>query len=159
VQQTNLFLPELYFIDHLADAFPGALMPQQLQPLIWRGEQITPLVPLHAYLLDRFTPEQLSSAVYFQPIFGDEGGVRVILALPNTSQRWTQDYVLKEENAFDGLPILEVYPNISCAGWQEYYGFYFDAGLGKDTFQGEFDNVESSSRFTDQEGAAIKQYE
>ena len=142
IESKDLFLPELTFID-IEDALPGAFLPEETQPLIFNKRRITPLLFLDPILLEYFTPEDLISRINVTPLNSSDGSfVRIELDLPlsgtnNQAQNYRiyRDYLLREENALaDGVPILEVWPNLQAEGWQEYYGFYYDAGLGEDTF-------------------------
>ena len=146
IESKDLFLPELTFID-IEDALPGAFLPEETQPLIFNKRRITTLLPLNPILLEYFTPEDLIARINVTPLNSSDGSfVRIELDLPlsginNQAQNYRvyRDYLLKEENALaDGVPILEVWPNFQADGWQEYYGFYYDAGLGEDTFSVSF---------------------
>jgi hypothetical protein len=150
----DLFLPELTFIDHQSNAIPGSLSPINMPDLTLDEESITPLLPLNHLLLEHFTAEDLIHRVRFQ-VNGSES-VQVSLDLPlsgvlgNTiNYRVTKMYKLKKENALDGVPILEIWPHFRSAEWKEYYIFYYDAGLGKDTFQIEL-NKQEAHAFKDQ---------
>lgn len=144
IESKDLFLSELYFIDQ-QDALPGALLPQQREPIAFQGEKITPLLPLNPILLDYFTPEDLIKKITLEPINDLQGSlVRVILDLPLSGMddqqpyqnyRLYKDYLLREENAIKYLPVLQVWPNLKTEGWKEYYGFYYDAEYGDETFQ------------------------
>ena len=146
IESKDLFLPELTFID-IEDALPGGFLPPETQPLIFNKRRITPLLPLNQILLEYFTPEDLIRHLNITPLNSSDGTfIRIELDLPlsgNNNQpqnyRLYKDYPLKEENALaDGVPILEVWPHFQAEGWQEYYGFYYDAGLGEDTFHVSF---------------------
>lgn len=146
VESKDLFLPELTFID-IEDALPGGYLPAETQLLIFNKRRITPLLPLNPILLEYFTPEDLIRRLNIIPLNSSEGSfIRIELDLPlsgNNGQpqnyRIYQDYLLREENALEeGVPILEVWPHFQAEGWQEYYGFYYDAGLGEDTFHISF---------------------
>ena len=146
IESKDLFLPKLTFID-IEDALPGAYLPEETQPLIFNKRRITPLLPLNSILLEYFTPEDLISRIGITPLNSSDGSfVRIELDLPlsginNQAQNYRvyKDYLLKEENALaDGVPILEVWLNFQAEGWQEYYGFYYDAGLKEDTFSVSF---------------------
>lgn len=162
IEKDNLFLPEFVFVNHVEDALPGALVPDEIRPITLEGERITPLLPLNPILLDYLTPVDLRDRIKLQPINGEEGpSVRVILDLPlagtgktqpPTNYRLHKDYLLRQENALAGVPILEVWPNIKCEGWKEYYAFYYDAALADETFQVYFPESVQSSIFQDSEG-------
>ncbi|BAZ43694.1 hypothetical protein NIES4102_06950 [Chondrocystis sp. NIES-4102] len=146
IESKDLFLPELTFID-TEDALPGGYLPPENQPLIFNKKRITPLLPLNNILLEYFTPEDLIRRLNVTPLNSSEGAfIRIELDLPlsgsnNQPQNYRiyRDYLLKEENALsDGVPILEVWPHFQAQGWQEYYGFYYDAALGEETFQVSF---------------------
>jgi hypothetical protein len=160
IESKDLFLPELTFID-IEDALPGAFLPNETQPLIFNKQKITPIIPLDSILLEYFTPEDLIRNLQLTPINSSEGSfVRVQLDLPlsginNKPQNYRiyKDYLLKEENALvDGVPILEVFPHFRAEGWQEYYGFYYDAALGDDTFQVSFPEAKEPHVFQEGQG-------
>ena len=136
IEAKDLFLPEFSFID-LEDALPGAFLPDEAQSLIFKGQNITPLLPLNPILLDYFTPEDLISKIQLNLLNGSDGSlVRVTLHLPlsgikndeNNPQNFSifNDYPIKEENALTEVPVLELWPHFRAEGWREYYGFYYD---------------------------------
>ncbi|MGB5636259.1 MAG: hypothetical protein WBM86_26245 [Waterburya sp.] len=136
IETKDLFLPEFSFID-LEDALPGAFLPDEAQFLVFKGQNITPLLPLNPLLLDYFTPEDLMSKIQLTPLNGSDGPlVRVTLHLPlsgikndeNNPQNFSifKDYPIKEENALTEVPVLELWPHFRAEGWREYYGFYYD---------------------------------
>ncbi|MDJ0716936.1 MAG: hypothetical protein QNJ54_22420 [Prochloraceae cyanobacterium] len=136
IETKDLFLPEFSFID-LEDALPGAFLPDKAQFLVFKGQNITPLLPLNPLLLDYFTPEDLISKIKLTPLNGSDGPlVRVTLHLPlsgiKNDERNPQnfsifkDYPIKEENALTEVPVLELWPHFRIKGWREYYGFYYD---------------------------------
>jgi hypothetical protein len=144
LESKDLFLPRFVYLDQ-EEALPGALMPNETQPLTFNGQRITPLIPLNPVLLEYFSGEDLVSRVQFQPINNSEGPqVRVIIDLPlagtqdgkpPTNFRLQKDYLIEAENALSEVPVLEVWPNFRKAGWKEYYAFYYDGEYGDDTFQ------------------------
>jgi hypothetical protein len=136
IESKDLFLPEFSFID-LEDALPGAFLPDEAQSLVFKGQNITPLLPLNPILLDYFTPEDLMSKIKLAPLNGSDGPlVRVTLHLPlsgtakneKNPQNYSifKDYPITEENALTEVPILEIWPHFRAEGWREYYGFYYD---------------------------------
>ncbi len=136
IESKDLFLPEFTFLD-LEEALPGAFLPDEAQFLVFKGQNITPLLPLNPILLDYFTPEDLMSKIQLTPLNGSDGPlVRVTLHLPlsgtkndeSNPQNYSifKDYPLKEENALTEVPVLELWPNFRAEGWNEYYGFYYD---------------------------------
>ncbi len=136
IESKDLFLPEFAFID-LEDALPGAFLPDETHLLVFKGQQITPLLPLNPILLDYFTPEDLMRRIQLTPLNGSEGPVvRVTLDLPLSGMkndeknpqnyRISKDYPIKEENALTVVPVLQIWPNFRAEGWQEYYAFYYD---------------------------------
>jgi len=157
----DLFLPQLKFIAHMADAIPGGLMPEDSQQtLTFLGEMITPLIPINPLLLEYLTPEYLQKNLRFRSLTGGEPEVEVTLDLPLsgtstcTNHRISHIYTLLAENALDGVPVLELWPNIKSENWHEHYAFYFDASLGKDTFQVDFANCEEKQPFRDSQGGS-----
>lgn len=149
ITSEELFLEELYFID-LDDALPGALIPQSKQPITFKGEKVTPLLPLNPILLNYFTPEDLISYIELEPINNIQGqGIRLTLNLPlsgiNNKQqfqayRLQKEYLCEEENAFKYLPVLTLWPNFRATNWKQYYTFYYDGDYGDETFRVYFPN-------------------
>jgi hypothetical protein len=162
IESHELFLPELIFINQ-EEALPGGMSVQTTEPLAFNGEIITPLIPLNPILLNYFTPEDLIGKIRFQPINNAEGAqIRVILDLPlagmNDGQppenyRLVKDYLLKPENALEGLPVLEVWPNFRTPGWHEYYAFYYDAEWGDKTFNVSLPQTQELSEFEEGRGS------
>lgn len=136
IEAKNLLLPELGFID-VEDALPGAFLPDNTGQLIFKGQSITPLLPLNSMLLDYFTPEDIMRRIQFSPMNGADGPViRVSFDLPLSGMnnddknpqnyRIYKDYPITEENGLTQVPVLEIWPNFQAVGWKEYYAFYYD---------------------------------
>ncbi|MEM8780653.1 MAG: hypothetical protein AAGF26_17655, partial [Cyanobacteria bacterium P01_G01_bin.49] len=159
LEKNELFLPELYFIE-LEDGLPGGFLPpsESSDRLYFNNLPVTPLLPLNSILLDYLSPQDLINRLKFQ-MLRTEAGIRVRLTLDlplsgvdleQTSQsyRLYKDYELKAENSLGNqLPILQVWPDFSAEGWQEYYGFYYDAELEDATFQVSFPTARYSNQF------------
>ncbi|BAZ91177.1 hypothetical protein [Cylindrospermopsis raciborskii] len=160
VKSQELFLPELKFIDQ-GGILPNALLPEGAQSLTFKSAPITPLIPINPILLDYFTPEYLSSKIVGFQINRNGGGtslVKVTLTIPlygikegRTPQNFYvyKEYPLLEENIISEVPVLEIWPNFQVQGWKEYYGFYYDAGLGEETFQVSFPTAEKTHSFSE----------
>lgn len=162
VTPADLFCSELKFIDHVADAIPGGLMPESEQTLVFEGERITPLIPISSILLEHFTPEELVSRMKFKPISGGEPQIEVSLDLPLTGMRGdgtpenyrlTRLYPLKQENALSVIPVLELWPNFQAPDWQAYYALFFDLGKEDFTFHVNFPESVEVETFQDDQGA------
>ncbi|MBD2663527.1 hypothetical protein B6N60_03423 [Richelia sinica FACHB-800] len=167
LESKDLFLPELKFIDQ-EGILPGALLPEGTLSLVFNNRNITPLIPLNPILLNYFTPEDLTKRIKLQLVNNGAGGsqVRVNLTLPlygvkggNVPQNFflTKDYPLLEENIIYEVPVLEVWPDFRAKGWQEYYGFYYDAEYGEETFQVSFPTATSRNIHTFKEGKGLYQ--
>ncbi|MBD2663531.1 hypothetical protein B6N60_03427 [Richelia sinica FACHB-800] len=149
----DLFLNQLVFIDQ-EGILPGALLPRCTQFLVFENRQITPILPLNPILLDYFTPEELTKQLKFELIDEDDlSQVTLILDLPNIKIPLFKDYTLQAENIIYEVPVLEVWPNFQAEGWTEYYGFYYDAEYGEETFQVAFPNVEEIQNLKDRKGS------
>jgi hypothetical protein len=157
VEPRELFLPELAFID-VDDALPGGFPIQSNQPLMFNGNKVTPLLPFDPLLLEYFTPEDLMPRVRFMQ---NGSVVRVTLNLPlagmNAGGRpeeyqLVKEYTLNEQNAIEDVPVLELWPHIRVAGWQDYYAFYFDAN---DTFKVSFNDAQEPHAYSDRNGNYI----
>jgi hypothetical protein len=158
-QPNGVFLPELTFIEHFADLIPGAIPYIDLPPIMLAGEPVTLLMPINAVLTEYFTPAELNQRVRFTLDGVDK--VKVTLDLPlsgmgesatPTNYRLSKTYELKRENALTTVPVLEVWPNLRSADWHDYYTFYYDLGLGRETFQAEFAHYKDSAVFKDSAG-------
>ncbi len=163
LEAKDLFLPDLKFIDQ-EEILPGALFPEGIHSLVFNGQQITPLLPINPILLNYFTPEDLAKRLKIQFVNNGSSGsqVRFTLDLPLYGMkggkvpqnfRVVKNYSLREENLFSEVPVLEIWPNLRAKGWQEYYGFYYDAELGEETFQVNFANAKSINSFKERQGS------
>ncbi len=163
LESKDLFLPELKFIDQ-EGILPGALLPEGTQSLVFKNRNITPLIPLNPILLNYFTPEDLTKKVKLQLVNNGAGGsqVRLTLNLPlygvrggNVPQNFflSKDYPLLEENIIYEVPVLEVWPDFRAEGWKEYYGFYYDAEYGEETFQVSFPSAKEVHSFKERKGS------
>ncbi|MBD2145660.1 hypothetical protein [Sphaerospermopsis sp. FACHB-1194] len=163
LESKDLFLPELKFIDQ-EGILPGALLPEGTQSLVFKNRNITPLIPVNPILLNYFTPEDLTKKIKLQLINNGAGGsqVRVSLTLPLSGVKGgkvqqifllTKDYPLLEENIIYEVPVLEVWPDFRAKGWQEYYGFYYDAEYGEETFQVSFPGAKEVHSFKERKGS------
>jgi hypothetical protein len=163
IESKDLFLPEFTFVD-LEEALPGAFPAPETQPITFKGQRITPLLPINPILLDYFTPEDLMRRLQLAPINGSEGPiVRVMLDLPLSgikgdeaqpqNYRVFKDYLIKEENALPEVPVLEVWPHLKAKDWHEYYAFFYDGEYGEQTFQVYFPNATRPHLFQEGRGA------
>ncbi len=159
VEPSDLFLPELFFID-VDDALPGGFPIQSNQPLMFNNNKITPLLPFNSLLLEYFTPEDLMGRMRFV-----QNGqmVRVTLNLPLAGvnvlangqpeeYQLVKEYTLNEQNEIQDVPVLELWPNIRIPGWQDYYAFYFDAN---NTFKVSFSEAQEPHVCSDRNGDYI----
>jgi hypothetical protein len=154
LQPQDLFLPKLVFIDQ-EGILPGALLPEGTQTLVLKNRNITPILPLNPIFLDYFTPEELNKQLKFELIDEDDlSRLRLTLDLSISEPTLFKDYTLKEENIIYELPVLEVWPNFQAEGWTEYYGFYYDAEYGEETFRVAFPNIEEIEIFKDRRGSS-----
>ncbi|MEM9214908.1 MAG: hypothetical protein AAGD25_11245 [Cyanobacteria bacterium P01_F01_bin.150] len=159
----DLFLADLKFIDHVAEAIPGGLMPKSTQPLVFAGEHITALIPLNSLLLEYFTPEELVDLMTLKPLNeGESSKVEVSLDLPlsgtdklgkSENYRLTREYELTQENALTAIPVLELWPNFKAKDWQAYYALFFDLGAGNQTFRVRFTGQTEVVPYKDDQGA------
>jgi len=163
LESKDLFLPNLKFIDQ-EGILPGALLPQGSQSLLFKGKIITPLIPLNPILLNYFTPEYLIKKINLQVINKGAGssGVKVTLTLTLYGVKGEKEpqnfyidkeYALLEENIISEVPVLEIWPKFRAEGWKEYYGFYYDAALGEDTFQVSFPSSKNTHIFKEGPGS------
>ncbi|MDP5337590.1 MAG: hypothetical protein NWQ28_03320 [Nodularia sp. (in: cyanobacteria)] len=158
LQLQDLFLPKLILIDD-EEILPGALLPKSSKCLLFNNRNITPILPLNHILLDFFTPEELTKQLKFELVDeNDLSKVRLILDLPFSEIEHFEgyllykDYSIIEDNIIYEIPVLEVWPNFQAEGWTEYYGFYYDAEYGEETFQVSFPNVKAIQKFKDRKG-------
>jgi len=161
----ELFLPDFWFVDR-DEILPGGFFPTGNQPIVFQGERVTPLIPLNPILLNYLTPEALVKAMQLQPVNDSRGvQIRVIIDLPLVgldadgktdsepkNYRIFKDYPIEETRALKEVPVLEVWPQFRAENWQEYYGFYYDAEYGEDTFQVSFPNAQTPHIFKENRG-------
>ncbi len=154
LEPEELFLSELTFIDS-ENALPGGYLPPSNQALNFKGNKITPLLPINPILLDYFTPAELASRLKFHQD-GNSSTVRVTLTLHLTGTKGKPefhqifiDYKLEEQNAIDTLPILEIWPYFNIPEWKEYYVFY-RGELDENSFQVSFNEAKEPHEFESQ---------
>ncbi|MDJ0729423.1 MAG: hypothetical protein QNJ33_05450 [Crocosphaera sp.] len=169
IESEDLLLPELAFID-LEEALPGAFLPENVDKLIFKGQPITPLLPINPLLLDYFTPEDIMRRLQFSPLNGADGPIiRVSFDFPLSGMkneernpqnyRISKDYPLKEENGLTQVPVLEVWPNFQAVGWKEYYAFYYDMNFlastnpNDQTFQVTLPGAKEPHKFQEGQGS------
>jgi hypothetical protein len=157
VQPHELFTTELTFIDQEA-AFPGAFPLQSSHPLSFNRDKITPILPFNSLLLDYFTPEDLMGRIRFTQ---SDNNVRVTLNLPLKGMveggkpleyQLAKEYRLEEQNKIEDLPVLEIWPHLRAANWQEYYAFYFS---DHPTFQVVFNEAQDPHPYNNRSGEYI----
>ncbi|MGK7894641.1 MAG: hypothetical protein AB4372_13705, partial [Xenococcus sp. (in: cyanobacteria)] len=135
----DLLLPEFYFINR-EDGLFRTLNPEGAEQLRYDGYRITSLMPINSRLLDYFTASDLSKMLILE--MNGEDSVDVSLSIPLSgfegdspkTYYCSRTYPLRAENALEDVPVLEFWPNFQASDWKEYYLFYFDRGLGRDTF-------------------------
>lgn len=163
LESKDLFLPDLKFIDQ-EGILPGSLLPEGTQSLVFKNRNITPLMPLNPILLNYFTPEDLIKKMKLQLVNNGAGGsqVRINLTLPLYGVKGgkapqnlflTKDYPLLEENIIYEVPVLELWPDFRAEGWKEYYGFFYDAEYGEETFQVSFPGAKEIHSFKERKGS------
>ena len=159
-QPDEIFLPQLTFIDHMTNAIPGSIALKDSDTITFAGKNITPLLPINPILLEYLSLECLSQNLKFRQLESGEDTtqVEVILNLTlagiknHSSHQVSRTYTLDADNALDGVPVLDIWPNIKSESWHEYYGFYYDSELGEDTFQVAFSDPEDYESFNDDQG-------
>lgn len=162
---SDIFLPELTFVVCSTNVISGGLNPESTQAMMFADEPITPLIPFHSLLLKYFTAEELNKRIHYRPLPSDRSSehpqIEVTIELPlagkNSSQRpqpclLTRVYPLLQKNALDIIPVLELWPYFQADDWKTYYGFFFDSGAGKLTFQVKFHEEVEKEHFKDNQG-------
>jgi hypothetical protein len=154
LKEADVFLPEFYFVNR-PHALPGSVMPKSLDYLgsVYDGKDITPLLPINPLLLDYLTPDDLTVKLEIQQGHNTAGpSVEFILELPLSGfggepfyYRISRTYLLKRENAFAEVPVLELWPNFRLEDWKEYHAFLYDPSL--ETFQVQFPSATQTRNF------------
>jgi hypothetical protein len=151
LEPKDLFLPELTFID-IENALPGGYISVTNQALNFKGNKITPLLPINPILLEYFTPAELISKLRFHQD-GNSPKIRLTLTLHLSGKKQTaephqifKDYTLEEQNAIDTIPVIELWPHFNIPEWKEYYAFY-RGELDTNSFQVSFGGAKQPHDF------------
>jgi len=158
IESKDFFLPKLTFID-AADALPGAFLPPITPPLIFNGQEITPLIPIQPTILAHLTAEDLINILQLSNVQTNEGSVlRVTINLPLSGMdndesepkiySVSRDYPITKQNLIAETPVLEIWPYFQVDKWQEYYAFYYDIEAKEQTFQASIPRPDPDSRNT-----------
>jgi hypothetical protein len=154
LEPNDLFLSELTFINE-ENALPGGYFPQTNQSLNFKGNKITPLLPINPVLLEYFTPTELVSKLRFHQD-GNSPNIRITLTLHLTGTKdkaephqISMDYRLEEQNLVDTIPVLEIWPHFNIPEWKEYYAFY-RGELDTNSFQVSFSEAKDPHDFESQ---------
>lgn len=159
IYKEDLLLTEFYFIKK-KNALLNNFTPKGGENLSYEGNPITPLIPLNSKLLDCFTAKDLSEMLVLE-MKGDKF-VKVSLSLPLSgfeddspdkdspkNYQYSHTYLLQEDNVLKDAPVLELWPNFQASDWHEYYLFYYDQGLGQNTFSLDLQDKAQSKNIKD----------
>jgi hypothetical protein len=154
LEPKDLFLSELTFIIG-ENALPGGSLPQSNQALNFKGDKVTPLLPINPILLEYFTPAEIVSKLRFHQD-GNSPNVRLTLTLYLTGTKGKPephqlfiDYRLEEQNSVTTTPILEIWPHFNIPEWTEYYALY-SGEMDSNSFQVSFSQAREQNEFESQ---------
>ena len=118
---TNVFLPDLYFLRR-PDAFPNADLPESVKSLSFGGSPISVILPIQSSFFNRSDAASLLSKLKVERL---RAGTALKLSMQVDGHPLEQEYELKNENAINGLPVAEVWPNFVHPDWRIYYAYSF----------------------------------
>ena len=124
--------PEDFFYDKMAVVEPGNVFPGSLEisgTIILANDALTPILPIKRELLELFTPKEIQSRL---SIAEDNNNFLLHFNFPlrgvnasGTEYRFTQKYPKRELIYIQqAVPVIELWPNIRCDGWNKYYLYY-----------------------------------
>jgi hypothetical protein len=116
---TNVFLSDLYFLRR-PDAFPNADLPESVKSLSFGGSPISVILPIQSSFFNRADATSLLSKLKVERL---RAGTAIKLSMQVDGHPLEQEYELKNENAINGLPVAEIWPNFVSPKWKRYYGY------------------------------------
>ena len=142
-EKEKVFLPELYFLRR-SDAFPNADLHESFKSLSFGGSPISVILPIQSSFFNRADYAKLLSTLKVQLL---RAGTALKFSMQVDGHLVEREYELKNENAIDGLPVAEIWPNFISPNWKIYYGYtLLDIDDTKLSF--EFPNVTNHSENT-----------
>lgn len=137
LDSNELFTEKLVLILQ-GNAFPRTLPIEGSNKLQYRGQQVTPLVPLKNWILSHLEPREIAGALCFEQI-GTE--VRVYFNTPSSffqgkkQPGGMKSYNFKKSDMIVHMtaPHLEIWPDFVDPDWKIYFSYFSNIGRG-DTF-------------------------
>lgn len=126
----DYFFTNKFFVIKQENALPGAIGGiNGFRDLRFKGETITPILPITEELLEYFDYSDIAERVFLE---NTNDGLRVKLLLTLSGNDKETNYEVKKEYKISegqvikisNLPILEVWPNFSTPSWKAYYSYY-----------------------------------
>jgi len=127
--------PEMFFTRKLfyvaeKNAFPGSFEVDGMRDLSFKGQPITPILPIQPWLLQYLTLQDLRRRFTFEKT-NDGIMARLILPLRGKDGN-SKDFTIKKEyrnadnelQVLKQLPVMEVWPNFKANNWKAYYTYY-----------------------------------
>ena len=117
------------------NAFHGALPIDGSNKLRYRGNRVTPIVPLKSLILRHLEPREIAESVSFEQI-GTE--IRVYFNPPpsvmddkeQTGGIKSYDYKKGDMIVHMTVPLLEIWPDFVCPDWKIYFSYFSNIGKG-----------------------------
>ena len=144
---TNVFLPDLYFLRR-PDAFPNADLPESVKSLSFGGSPISVILPIQSSFFNRSDAASLLSKLKVERL---RAGTALKLSMQVDGHPLEQEYELKNDNAIDGLPVAEIWPNFVHPKWKIYYA-YSSLDVDDTRLSFEFPNIQNPAENTHKHG-------
>ncbi|MGD2087168.1 MAG: hypothetical protein PVH61_13375 [Candidatus Aminicenantes bacterium] len=118
------------------NAFHGALPIDGSNRLRYRGQKVTPIVPLKSLILRHLEPREIAEAVSFEQI-GTE--IRVYFNPPpsimddkeQAGDMKSYDYKKGDMIVHMAVPLLEIWPDFVSPDWEIYFSYFSNIDKGK----------------------------
>jgi hypothetical protein len=139
----DTFLPDLYFLRR-PDAFPNANLPESVKNLSFGGAPISLILPIQSSFFNHLDAANLLSKLKVERL---RAGTALKLSMQVDGHLVEREYELKYENAINGLPVAEIWPNFVHPDWKIYYAYSF-LDIDDEKLKLEFPNVSSTTEDT-----------
>jgi len=133
--------PEEFFTQKLIlvkqkDACPGAMQPAGVENLSFKGESVTPIIPLTDLILPYLGSVEIANSLSFEG-FGNEDEFKVTFNIPLSGPFGKEELfkISKTYRAKEGevetvmsVPFMEVWPDFIAPDWKAYYTYFSTSG-------------------------------
>jgi hypothetical protein len=132
----SIFLSELYFLRR-PDAFPNADLSESVKNLSYGGSPISLILPIQPSFFQRNDASNLLTKLKIERL---RAGTAIKLIMQVDDNLLEKEYELKNENAINGFPVAEIWPNFMHPDWKIYYGYSL-LDIDDENFRIEFPNI------------------